>query len=59
MGKLPAIAGDVGLIPELGKSPGEGKGHPFHYSCLRNPMHRGAWQAIAYGVTENWTRLNN
>ena len=59
MVKLPAIAGDVGLIPALGKSPGEGKGHPFHYSCLRNRMHRGAWQAIAHGVTENWTRLNN
>ena len=41
---LPASAGDVGSIPGLGRSPGEGKGNPFQYSCLENPMGRGAWQ---------------
>ena len=42
----PANAGDVGLIPGLGRSPGEGNGNPLQYSCLENPMDRGAWQAI-------------
>ena len=36
--------GDIGLIPGSGKSPGEGHGNPFQYSCLENPMDRGAWQ---------------
>ena len=36
-------AGDPGLIPGLGRSPGEGNGNPLQYSCLRNPMDRGAW----------------
>jgi len=36
------IAGDLGLIPGLGRSPGEGNGNPFQYSCLGNPMERGA-----------------
>ena len=43
---------DVGLIPGSGRSPGEGHGNPFQYSCLENPMDRGAWQAIAHGVAE-------
>ena len=38
-------ARDLGLIPELGKPPGEGNGSPFQYSCLENPMDRGAWRA--------------
>jgi len=38
-------AGDVGLTPGLGRSSGEGHGNPLQYSCLENPMHRGAWQA--------------
>ena len=42
---LPAHAGNAGSIPGLGKSPGIGKGNPFQYSCLGNPMDRGAWQA--------------
>ena len=45
---LPANAGDIrdtGLIPELGRSPGEGNGNPLQYSCLENPMDRGPWQA--------------
>ena len=43
-------AGDQGLIPGLGRSPGEGNGYPLHCSCLENPMDRGAWQAIVHGV---------
>ena len=39
-------AGDPVFIPGLGRSPGEGRGNPLQYSCLRNPMDRGAWQAI-------------
>ena len=42
-------AGDVGLIPGSGRPPGEGNGNPLHYSCLENPMDRGAWWAIAGG----------
>ena len=41
----------VGSIPGLGISPGEGNGDPFQYSCLENPMDRGAWRAIIHGVT--------
>ena len=41
---------DLGLIPELGRSPGEGNGNPLQYSCLENPMDRGAWWATAHGV---------
>ena len=42
--------GDLGSIPGLGRSPGEGSGNPFQYSCLENPMNRGAWQATVHGV---------
>ena len=45
-------AGNLGLIPELGRSPGEGNGYPLQYSCLENPMDRGAWQATICGVTK-------
>ena len=46
--KEPACnAGDPGLIPELGRAPGEGNGYPLRYSCLENSMDRGAWRAIA------------
>ena len=38
-------AGDLGLIPSSGRSPGEGNGSPLQYSCLRNPMDKGAWWA--------------
>ena len=48
----------MGLIPELGRSPGEGDGNPLQYSCLDNPMERGAWRATVHGVTESRTRLN-
>ena len=43
-------AGDPGSIPGLGRSPGEGNGNPLQYSCLENPMDRGAWQATVHGV---------
>ena len=46
-------AGDLGLIPGLGISPGEGNDNPLQYSCLENPMDRGAWRAIAHGVAES------
>ena len=45
----PAHAVHAGLIPGLGRSPGEGNGNPLQYSCLGNPMNRGAWQATAHG----------
>ena len=41
---------DEGLIPGLGRSPGSGHGNPFQYSCLENPMDRGAWWAVVHGV---------
>ena len=44
-------AGDLGSIPRSGRSPGGGNGNPLQYSCLENPMNRGAWQATVYGVT--------
>ena len=46
---LLANAGDLGLIPGLGRSPGEGHGNPLVYSCLENPMDRGAWWARVHG----------
>ena len=46
---------DVGLIPELGRSLGEGNGNPFQYSCLENPMDRGAWRATFHRVTKSQT----
>ena len=49
--KEPACnAGDPGLIPGLGRSPGEGNGNPLQCSCLENAMDRGAWQATVHGV---------
>ena len=45
-------ARDMGSIPGLGRSPGLGNGNPLQYSCLENPMGRGAWQAIVCGVTK-------
>ena len=44
-------AGDPGSIPGSGRSPKEGNGNPLQYSCLENPIDRGAWRAIVYGVT--------
>ena len=53
----PANAGNAGLIPGLGKSPGGGNGNPLHHSCLENPMDRGAWWAIVYGLAKSWMQL--
>ena len=47
---------DAGSTPESGRSPGGGHGKPLQYSCLENPMDRGAWWATVYGVTQSWTR---
>ena len=52
-------AGDPGSIPRLGRSPGEGNGNPLQYSCLENPMDRGAWWAAVHGVTKSQTQLSN
>ena len=48
-------AGNPGLIPGLGRSPGEGNGNPLQYSCLKNPMDRAAWEVAVHGVTKSWT----
>ena len=56
----PANAGnvrDAGLIPGSGKSPGGGYRNPLQYSCLENPMDRGAWGTMVYRVAESQTRL--
>ena len=45
--------GDLGSIPGLGRSPGEGKGYQIQYSDLENPMDKGAWQATVHGVTKS------
>ena len=47
-----ANSGDLGLIPGLERSPEEGIGYPLQYSCLGNPMDRGAWQATVHGVAK-------
>ena len=55
-----ANAGDIRVsvsIPELGRSPGGGHGKPLQYSCLDNPMNRGAWWAAVHWVSKTWTRL--
>ena len=52
----PANAGDIrdsGSIPGWGRSPGEGNDHPLQYSCLENPMDRGAWRAAVPGITKS------
>ena len=49
---LPANAEDVDSIPGSGRSPGEGNGNPIKYSCLGNPMDRGAWWATVHGVAK-------
>ena len=54
----PVNAGDIrdkGSVPGLGRSPGRGHGNPLHYSCLENPMDRGAWWATANSVSKSQT----
>ena len=50
---------DVSLIPGPGRSPGGVQGNPLQYSCMENPMGRGAWWATVHGVSKNWTQLSN
>ena len=61
VGKEPAYftadTGDMGSVPELGRSPPERQCNPLQYSCLENPMDRGAWRATVHGVTKSWTQL--
>ena len=52
-------AGDLGSIPGLGRSPGEGNGNSLQHSCLENPMDGGAWWAIVHRVAKRWTRLSD
>ena len=55
-GKVPACnAGHLGSIPESGRSPGGANGNSLQYSCLENPMDRGAWQVTVHGITKNQT----
>ena len=56
---LPANARDADSILGWGRSPGEGNGNPLQYSCLGNPVDRGAWQATAYGVAKSQTQLSD
>ena len=51
--------GDLGSIPGLERSPGEGNGNTLQYSCLENPMDEGAWWATVHGVARSWTRLSD
>ena len=51
--------GDLGSIPGLGRSPGEGNGNPLQYSCLEKSMDWGAWWATVHGVAKSWTRLSD
>ena len=52
-------AGDLGLIPGLGRSAGEGSGYPLQRSYLENPMDRGAWQVTVHGFAKSWTKLSD
>ena len=57
---LHANAGDIGeaeLVPNLGRSPRGGNGNPLQYSCLENPMDRGAWWATVHGDAKSWKHL--
>ena len=59
---LPANAGatgDLGSIAGSGRSPGGGNGNPLQYSCLENPMDRGAWRTTVHSVTKSWIQLSN
>ena len=57
--KLSADAGDMGLIPGWGRSPGGRNGSPLQYSCLKNPMDRGAWQAAVLRKGKSRTGLSD
>ena len=51
--------GDLGLIPGLGRSPGEGNDNPLQYPCLENLMDTGAWWAAVHGVAKSWAQLSD
>ena len=55
MEEIARNAGDSSLIPGSGRSPGEGNGYPLQYSCLEDPMDRGARRATVHGVAKSWT----
>ena len=55
----PVNAGDAGSVSGSARSPGERNGNPLQYSCLGNPMDRGAWQAAVHGVTKSLIQLHN
>ena len=55
----PANAGNVGSIPELGRSPGEGNGNLIQYPCLENPMDGGVWEATVHRVAKSRTQLRD
>ena len=55
---LPANAGDEGLNPGSGRSPRGGNSNRLKYSCLKNPMDRGTWQATVHRVAKSWTQLH-
>ena len=60
MGKESAYnVGDLGLIPGLGGSLGEGNGYSLQYSCLENAMDRGVWRATVHGAAKSWTQLSD
>ena len=60
MVKNPSVnAGDLGLTPELERSPGEGNGNSLQYSCLENPVDRGAWWVTVCRITKSWTQLSD
>ena len=54
----PASAGDLGLVPGPGRSPGRGNGNLFQCSCLENPMDRGVWWAVVHGAAESQMQLS-
>ena len=54
---LPANAGDMGLIPGLGRPPGVGNGNPLQHSCLENSIDREAWRTTVHRVVKSWTPL--
>ena len=59
-GKVSAYnMGDLGSIPGLGRSPGEGNGNPLQYSCLENPRDQGAWWATVHGVAKSRTQMSD
>ena len=60
VGKNPFVnAGDLGLIPASGRSPGEGHGNPLQCSCLENPVDTGAWLITVPGVAKSWINLRD